>query len=198
MTAAGTAPLLGGLALFERAVTYLLGNLVLVTPRLMSSPTPCPKWTVRALLDHLNDTMAAIEEAGTGHIRLDSPHTPTADPARLLRARAGRALGAWTTVQTPQPITIADHTLTPTLLLTTVALEVTTHGWDLAAACGTPRPIPAMLADDLLTVAPLLVTTADRPTRFAAATIPTPDAPPAERLLAFLGRSVCRYRHRPG
>jgi uncharacterized protein (TIGR03086 family) len=192
MTAAGMAPLLGGLALFERSVTYLLGNLVLVTPRLMSSPTPCPTWTVRALLDHLNDTMAAVEEANIGDIRLDEPDTPTAteDPVRLLRARVGHALGAWATVHTPRPITIADHALTPPLLLTTVALEVTAHGWDLSAACGTPRPIPAALADDLLAVAPILVTAADRPARFAAATIPAPDAQPAERLLAFLGRRV--------
>jgi uncharacterized protein (TIGR03086 family) len=192
MTAAGMAPLLGGLALFERAVTYILGTLVLVSPRLMSRPTPCPMWNVRTLLDHLNDTMAAVQEAGNGDIRLDGPDPPatTADPVDLLRARAGHALGAWAGIRTRRPITIADHALTPTLVLTTVALEVTAHGWDLSTACGAPRPIPTALAQDLLIIAPLLVTAADRPARFAAATVPAPDAQPGERLLAFLGRRV--------
>jgi uncharacterized protein (TIGR03086 family) len=186
------ASMAGGLALFERAVSYTLGTLVLVTPRLMSEPTPCPAWTVRALLDHLNDAMAALAEAVTGDIRIDGPDADpdaTTDPVGLLRSRASHALGTWSTVRTARPVMIARHALTPTVLLSAVALEVTAHGWDLSTGCGTPRPIPGPLAEDLLVIAPLLVTAADRPARFAAAVIPPPDAPPAERLLAFLGRS---------
>jgi hypothetical protein len=63
------------------------------------------------------------------------------------------------------------------------------HGWDVAVACGTPRPIPETLAEDLLPLATVLVTEPDRPSRFGPALDPPVDATTAERLLAFLGRT---------
>jgi len=62
------------------------------------------------------------------------------------------------------------------------------HGWDVAHACGHPRPIPQHLAEELLLISPLLVTDADRPARFAAPVAVSPHAGPADRLVAFLGR----------
>jgi hypothetical protein len=45
------------------------------------------------------------------------------------------------------------------------------------------------LAQDLLPLATVLVTDADRPSRFGPALDPPADATKAERLLAFLGRT---------
>jgi uncharacterized protein (TIGR03086 family) len=68
------------------------------------------------------------------------------------------------------------------------AVEIAVHGWDVAQACGHPRPIPPQLAKELLRLAPLLVTDADRPGRFAAPVAVPAHASPGDRLVAFLGR----------
>ena len=86
-------------------------------------------------------------------------------------------------------VLVAGRPLTSPVLTSAGALEVTVHGWDVAVACGTPRPIPEPLAKDLLPLAPVLVTERDRLSRFGPALDPPVDATTAERLLAFLGRS---------
>jgi uncharacterized protein (TIGR03086 family) len=67
-------------------------------------------------------------------------------------------------------------------------VEIAVHGWDVAQACGRPRPIPPQLAEELLQLAPLLVTDADRPGRFAPPVAVPAGASPGDRLVAFLGR----------
>src|SRR2546423_1757756 len=42
MTEPRLAPLIGGVALLERAVGYLLDSLFMVTPAAIGNPTPCP------------------------------------------------------------------------------------------------------------------------------------------------------------
>ena len=48
------------------------------------------------------------------------------------------------------------------LLVSTAALEVTVHGWDVGWATGAPERIPAALARDLHPVAAATVSAADR------------------------------------
>lgn len=62
------------------------------------------------------------------------------------------------------------------------------HGWDVARACGQHHPIPPPLAEEMLELAPLFVTDADRTARFAAPIDVPPLASPGDRLIAFLGR----------
>jgi hypothetical protein len=63
----------------------------------------------------------------------------------------------------PDAVTVADRRLPCPIVATTGALEVAVQGWDVARACGHDREIPAGLADQLLELAPLIVTAADRP-----------------------------------
>ena len=63
------------------------------------------------------------------------------------------------------------------------------HGWDVARACASDRPIPADLADELLDLAVVLVRAADRPGRFARPAPVPAGAPAGDQLLAFLGRT---------
>ncbi len=66
-----------GVGLLERAIGYALGSVAAVTPELLSRPTPCPRWDLRALLRHLDDSVAPLHEGiDTGHVGLDG-----ADPA---------------------------------------------------------------------------------------------------------------------
>ena len=185
-----TAALLGGVALLERAINYTLGSLLLVTPQLMSRPTPCQDWDLRTLLIHMNDSFDALCEAvDDGQVSLTpSEFDRDADPVAALRDRTCRLMGAWAGGTPPDLVAIAGCPVTASIVSTAGAMEIAVHGWDVAAACEQRRPIPDELAEEMLDLAPLFVTDADRPVRFAAP-VPVPaDARPADRLLGFLGR----------
>jgi uncharacterized protein (TIGR03086 family) len=188
-----TAPLVGGVELLERAVSYLLGNLRLVTPQALSNPTPCRDWDLEALLRHLSDSLLALYEAvDRGHVDLEAATDDAdaaVDPVAAVRMRACALLGAWAGAGGRDVISIAGMAMTAPLVTATGALEVAVHGWDIAQACGSSRPIPPQLADAMLPLVPLLVTDADRPVRFAAPVAVSPLADSAERLVAFLGRT---------
>jgi uncharacterized protein (TIGR03086 family) len=181
----------GGVALLERAVSYTLGSLCLVTPAALDRPTPCAGWNLRTLLDHLDDGFVALTEAALYHqVRRTAQPCPEqcADPAAHLRLHARRLLGVWVR-DTPARVGIGGMGLEGDLLAGAGALELCVHGWDVATACGVSRQIPAALATDLLELVPLVVTPADRPVRFARP-VPVPaGSTPGERLLAHLGRA---------
>jgi uncharacterized protein (TIGR03086 family) len=193
--------LAGGVALIERAMNYTLGSLVLVSPQLLARPTPCRQWDLRALLLHMNDSLLTLHEAiAVGHLSVDprpggavlgadygDPHV---DPVATLRNRACAMIGAWANARGGRDIAIADRGLAPAIVAATGAVEVAVHGWDVARACGTDRPLPPALAADLLELCPLLVNDEDRPARFAAQVGVPSTAGAGERLLAFLGRAA--------
>jgi uncharacterized protein (TIGR03086 family) len=199
------AALHGGVALLERAVGYALGSLALVTPQRLAAPTPCAGWDVRALLLHVDDGLRGLSEAArAGRVELpvsgypDGPPPDRGRPAggpsgtalvAAVRDGACRLIGSWVAPGTGGPVAIADRELTAPVVAVTGAVEIAVHGWDLARGCGADRPLPPSLADELLPLAGLLVGPADRPGRFAPPVALPPGAGPAERLLAFLGRS---------
>jgi len=187
-----TAAMIGGITLLERAINYTLGSLVIVTPEDFAHPTPCAGWDLRALLDHMNDSLLALNEAvDIGRVDLDvsaDDWLRTRDPVATLRSRACKLLGAGTNADLNQAISIAGCPVTMGLVTGTGAIEVAVHGWDVAQACGRDRPIPPSLAEEMLDLSPLFVTEADRPVRFAARVDVPPLAAPGDRLLAFLGR----------
>jgi uncharacterized protein (TIGR03086 family) len=181
-------PLLGGVGLLERAIDYTLGVLHTVPHTAMSAPTPCPRWDLRTLLGHLDESLLALHEAAClGHVRLAGVECVPEDPVAAVRERASRLLGAWTSTERTG-VTVGDAGLSTAILTTTGAVEVAVHGWDLARSVGRPRPIPPAFADELLALAPLLVSELDRPARFAAPVPVTARAAAGDRLVAFLGR----------
>jgi uncharacterized protein (TIGR03086 family) len=184
--------LLGGVAVLERAIAYALGNVALVTPDALGAPTPCRYWDLHDLLEHLHDSMTALHEAvAVGRVACSPPAVGAAPGAAIIgqvRDEATRLLGTWANAGGTATVQIDDQPLTAPLIAGLGALEVTVHGWDIGQACGRPRPIPAELADELLDLSVLLVRDRDRPGRFAPPVAVPADAPPSDRLLAFLGR----------
>jgi uncharacterized protein (TIGR03086 family) len=179
----------GGIALLERAVNYLLGNLLLVTPDALARPTPCMGWDLRALLTHLDDSLGALTEAvEAGAVGLDTAGPPATGEPSTVRAAATHLLGALAGARHRVEVSVGGRPLTTAIVTSTGAVEVAVHGWDVAQACGADRPIPRALADELLDLCTLLVTDLDRPARFAAAVAVSPHADSGDRLLAFLGR----------
>lgn len=187
-----TAPLADGVALLERAIGYALGTLQAVTPELLSRPTPCRGWDLRLLLLHVNASLDTLYEGiDDGHVGLapDPGHDDLADPVAMFRGAARRVLGAWIeTAPHKRAIAIAGCPLTTAAVASAGAVEIAVHGWDVSRACGHARPIPPALAQDLLELAPLLVTDATRHPLFAAAVAVPPSSSPGDRLVAYLGR----------
>lgn len=179
-----------GVALLERAIDYTRGSLHLVTPAALTHPTPCRGWDLQALLTHMNDSLSALHEAvDIGHVALDtgpagcSPRAPApTGTGRLCNAATSAAAGS------SAEVSVAGLPLTAGTVTGAGAVEIAVHGWDVARACAGGRPIPVPLADELLALAPLLVSDADRPVRFAPPVEVSPPAGPADRLVAFLGR----------
>jgi uncharacterized protein (TIGR03086 family) len=208
MTEARTAAALsGGVALLERAVGYTLGQLQAVTEAALARPTPCQRWDLRALLGHMDDSLAAMQEA----LELGSVDPePVADwPGRGgggdaaealvagLRARGRRLLGAL--ADGDDDVVLIGGLPVPVRIVTSAgAVDVAVHGWDVGRACGTGVAMPEQLAEDMLGIAPLLVTGADRPGRFGPAVAVPGGASAGDRLVGFLGRDPRWHRrHHP-
>ena len=187
-----SAALAGGVAVLERAIAYLLGSLALVTPEVLTRPTPCEHWDLYDLLDHLDDSLSALHEAvDVGCVAGGPavPHRPAGETIILLvRDQAIRLLGAWANTGGTPSVRIEGEPMTAALVAGAGAIEITVHGWDVALACGRPRPIPPELADELLDLSVLLVRGPDRPGRFGRPLAVPANAPAGDRLVAFLGR----------
>ena len=189
------ANLTGGVGLLERAIGYALGGLPYVTPEVMSGPTPCREWDLRALLLHVNDSLAVLYEAiDGGSVAIDSPGPPgttdrTDDPVAAIRHHAAQVLGSWVGAgERDRVITVAGCPMTANMVAGAGSIEIAVHGWDIYRACGRSQPLPPTLAADLLEISPMFVTEHDRPSRFAAPVPVSPADTPSDRLIAFLGR----------
>jgi uncharacterized protein (TIGR03086 family) len=111
-----------------------------------------------------------------------------------LRARGCQLLGALAGGD-DNLVWVGDLPVPMRIVTSAGAIDVAVHGWDVGRACGTGGAIPEQMAEDMLSIAPLLVTGADRPGRFAAP-IPVPgEASACDRLVAFLGRDPHWHRH---
>ncbi len=181
----------GAIGLLERAIGYTRASLQLVTPDQLARRTPCPGWDLHALLHHMSDGLTALQEAAElGEVRLRTfgLDDGSIEIVTRLRTQACSLLGAWSDADAAGHVFVGDRALPAMLLASAGAIEITVHGWDVAWTCGQAAPPPASLAEELLDLAPLLVTERDRPGRFAAPRAASVLAAPGERLLAFFGR----------
>lgn len=183
--------------LLERAINYTLGSLAAVRTAHLAHATPCPSWNLRALLDHLNDSLDTLCEAASngrlsagGDAETSSrPDGAEVDPIAGFRDRAARLRGMWSQIDHGSYIVaIDDRALRADVLAYVGAVEIAVHGWDIAQACGTARPIPPRLADDILTFVELIVPETERRPHFGAPLAAPPSATAGDRLLAYLGR----------
>jgi uncharacterized protein (TIGR03083 family) len=218
MTEARTAAaLFGGVALLERAVGYTLGQLQAVTEAALPRPTPCLRWDLRALLGHMDDSLATMQEAlelgnvdpepaeggiGAGGIGAGGPSGggPGGAAESLvagLRARGCRLLGAL--ADGDDDVVLIGGLPVPVRIVTSAgAVDVAVHGWDVGRACGTGVAMPEQLAEDMLAIAPLLVSGVDRPERFGPVIAVPGGASASDRLVGFLGRDPRWHgRHHP-
>jgi uncharacterized protein (TIGR03086 family) len=187
-----------GLALLERAAGFALICAGEVTPGKLANPTPCDRWDLRALLAHSSDSALALREAinsgrvGPPAIADTGPGCGPRhcqDPAPEFRAQAGMLLGACAAGGAQRWVALGDRHLAVAIVAATGAIELAVHGWDISVACGAGRPIPPVLAADLLDVAPWVVTDSTRVGLFGDAVRVAPLACPGDKLVAMLGRT---------
>ncbi|MEU6376128.1 TIGR03086 family metal-binding protein [Streptomyces sp. NPDC046909] len=170
--------------LLERSLAYALGCVAAVGPAGLGRGTPCAEWDLGELLEHLDDSLDALHEGLTGgRIGL----LPQTDRVCGFRTRACAVLGAWAAGPGGE-VLVGERPLDVRVMGAVGAVEIAVHGWDVAQACGRPRPLPVALAADLLPIARCVVTEEDRGVRFGAPVAVAVSAPPDARLLAFLGR----------
>jgi uncharacterized protein (TIGR03086 family) len=177
--------------LLDRALAYTCAQLSSVDADMLGRPTPCEAWSLADLLAHMEDALDAFTEAAGGAVSVDR-RGGDAGPVPAIQAKASGLLTAWSR-PAPGDVVVEAHRghldLHTPLLVTTAALEVTVHGWDVGRATGRDARVPEGLAEELLAAATWLVLPGDRGVRFAAARL-VPDAAPYDRrLLAFLGRT---------
>jgi uncharacterized protein (TIGR03086 family) len=181
-----------GCELLRRAVHYAIACADLIEPPLLAEATPCRAWNLGMLLIHLSESMDAITEGLTCGVVALTPAAGLDGNPGSVRSRCARLLAAIPAAPTGELVGIADLSLTDDALAYAGAMEVAVHGWDIAVACGHPRPIPAQLASPLLKAADLLLPASARPDLFAEPLRPPVPATPSGTLLAFLGRREAR------
>ena len=187
------AALTRGLWLLRSAVGYALAASDSASSARLAAPTPCAGWDLGILLAHVADSMGVLSEAiAAGPAAPAQP--PGAgpsggDPLAMLRCRAAGLLAACAEAGPDERlVVIGDRWLPASMTAVAGALEITVHGWDIAASRGSPRPVPPGLAAVLLPVAPLLVTPATRRGLFADPVRVPGRLVPGDQLVAFLGR----------
>jgi len=166
--------------------------LAVVEPDQLDAPTPCASWDVRALIDHvIGSARWAAATIGAGGEATDG------DDGFLARYDASIAV-AITAFEADgvggRSVHLPFGEFSGAELLSLAATDQFVHGWDLARAIGHHTDLDPDLADDLLAQARVSILDSyrgpDGVALFGPATTAPPGAHPADRLAAFLGRSM--------
>jgi uncharacterized protein (TIGR03086 family) len=180
-----------------RRTAALIGH---ITSDQLAAPTPCPRYTLGDLLDHVNGLAEAFTKAATKQVTDTVGPPPPGDAARLddqwrvriperlvAMARAWREPTAW------EGTTAAGGLELPGEIAGLVALnEVLVHGWDIARATGQPYDVDPEQAERCLRVMGPQAGE-ERPVgedvAFGRPVDVPVDAAPLDRLVATMGRS---------
>ena len=174
---------------FELVGPALGGVVAGITPDQLDNATPCAKFTVRGVLEHMIGGATMFAAAFRGE---EAPAEPdVTDPLGAFGPCLGGLVAAISqpgaldrTVESPGgPMPARDFAQF-------IVLDGTVHGWDMATATGQDYdPDPALVELLLGFAGPALEGMRDGDT-FAEATEAPPGATPIQRLAALTGRTV--------
>lgn len=170
-------------------VGALLGQVVgNITPEQLDNPTPCAKFAVRDVLQHMISGATAFAAA---YRNTDAPEPPQGDELGNFGPVLGDLVSAMNadgalqrTVQAPFGEVDGET------FARFVAFDGLVHGWDMATATGQPYAPSATLVDEVASFAAAALEPLRDGETFAEATSAPADATPIERLAALSGRSV--------
>lgn len=163
----------------------------------LGRPTPCAAWDVRALVDHFIGTARWWAATVSGDDGLAGPDEDYAagDFVAAYEESIRIALGAFgVDGALERHVKVPFGEFPGTALRAFAATEQFTHGWDLARALGRDTDLLSELAAVLLGVAEASIGESLRgagpDALFGPAREAPDDASAADRLAAYLGRSV--------
>jgi uncharacterized protein (TIGR03086 family) len=164
----------------------------------LGHPTPCPKYDVSGLIDHLVEAGRRAAALGRGQAPPPgdgSPRVELADAPGQLRSAAQEAARAWgddSSLSLRHAMPWGEEYTGATLVDMYLA-ELAAHAWDLARATGQLEKLDPALAWPALEGARAMIKPQYRNmvepgAPFGAEVSPAPDADDWERLAAFMGR----------
>lgn len=178
---------------YDRAFAAANAVVVGIADDQFDLPSPCTEWTVRAVLNHLVNGQLMVQAILAGRSHPDrTVDRLGADPkgafARTVtdtRAALGEPGVLQRTLTTPFGEQPADR------LIHLMSTELLVHGWDLAKATDQSTEIDPELATAILARATAqLGDRPRRPTMFGEPQVVPEGGTAADRLAAYLGRSV--------
>lgn len=169
------------IAVFSRAVEYAREVISGLGNDDLRLSTPCADWNVGQVVLHLADVAdALIDLVDTGHLCLpDTPRIDDPDPVSTLLASMDKLSTRLSTTSEAERADAATRA---------GAIEFTMHSWDIGVAQNRDHMTPADLAHDVRELVSSLLTDDTRGMNFAPDVNLFHDAPPDDRLAAFLGR----------
>lgn len=181
------------------ATTTLRGLVASVTDDQLGLPTPCTKYTVGDLVEHVGGLAAAFTGAARKQPAPGSDQGGSGDASRLeagwrerIDADLAELAEAWRDPSAYEGMTAAGGIDLPGDIAASVALnEVVVHGWDLATALGRPFAVTeADVAGCMAFAEPFSTpeTTDERGDAFGPVLPYDEDDAPLTRLLAMMGR----------
>ncbi len=165
-----------------------------IEPGQLDNSTPCARFTVRDVLDHmivLGGSFAYLFR-GEEVPEITAPHVSGRVPAAEFRATMGDLFDAVTSPgATDRTISAPIGEMPGSVFARFVAFDGLIHGWDLATATGMDYDLPPAVIASVGEFArnALSVEMRDGDT-FKEATTAPDDASQLERLIAFSGRSL--------
>jgi uncharacterized protein (TIGR03086 family) len=181
------------LDLDRRALTRTGQIIDAVTTADLARPTPCEKWSLSRLLEHVVN-----ENHGYGNSSMGAPAIVSIwysadlkpDPQRAYQASADWVTHAFTDPGLWDPFEVREFGYFPAQVAFGMHfVDILVHGWDIAVSIGQPyRPDDESVAAALAIVA-TWPRTSPRLREFGRRVTVPDDAPDFARLLGLLGRS---------
>ncbi|WP_371670165.1 TIGR03086 family metal-binding protein [Streptomyces sp. NBC_00289] len=151
--------------------------------------TPCEKFTVAELLEHLGGTLSASARAARKESGSGGDAAPAMSPADVAEA-AERAAVAWADPAAYEGVTEFGPGEMPAAFAATVTLEeLAVHGWDLARATGRPFALGEQTARAALGAVEQIAEHARATGGFGPPVPVSVDAPAFHRALGASGRN---------
>ncbi|MFE0795329.1 TIGR03086 family metal-binding protein [Streptomyces mutabilis] len=158
----------------------------------LTAPTPCADYDVRALLDHLHHVVVQFQELAAKK-EADFSTTPSAvrpdtDWRAAFAREAGALVAAWA-VPGSEEGTTGQMALPARTVAHMALLDLTVHAWDLAVSTGQPYEADPAVVTELVGAVEAMAPQA-RAYGVFGPEVPTPaHATELERVLALTGRN---------
>jgi uncharacterized protein (TIGR03086 family) len=151
-----------------------------------SNSTPCSKYDVVQLTDHLFTSISLIGGAAGAEL----PQRDSDDSVeRQVIGVARPALDAWHRRGLDGTVTVGANEIPAKFAVSILSIEFLVHGWDYAAATRHPIDVTESLAEYVLGLANTVITPQGRATVGFGDPVPVAENAAAfDRLIAFSGR----------